>query len=139
MIREPRSVCPINRAVEILGDHWSMIVLREMIFAGGRHFGEFQQVEEGIAPNILSSRLKDLEEAGLITKQPAPRGHRVTYSLTEAGIQTVPVLIALGIWGSYRFGRPDDAPVEWDRFDELVNGGPAAAQLLMDRLRRQHL
>ncbi|GAB3886927.1 hypothetical protein GCM10027612_24840 [Microbispora bryophytorum subsp. camponoti] len=96
----PRSGCAINAAVEALGDQWSLIVLRDVIFGGRRHFRDLlANSDEGIASNILSSRLKALVAGGLLTHQDAGRGRRGTYSLTEAGIQTVPVMVALGSWG----------------------------------------
>jgi DNA-binding HxlR family transcriptional regulator len=87
--RPPRSGCAINAAIEVLGDPWSMLVLRDVIFGNRRHFRELLQgSEEGIASNILSSRLKRLVAAGLLTREEATRGQRAAYSLTEAGIQT---------------------------------------------------
>jgi DNA-binding HxlR family transcriptional regulator len=76
---------------------WSMLVLRDVSFGNRRYFRELLQgSEEGIASNILSSRLKRLVAAGLLARQEATRGHRAAYSLTEAGIQTLPVMAAMG-------------------------------------------
>ncbi|MYR59284.1 transcriptional regulator, partial [Streptomyces sp. SID625] len=73
---EPRSGCAINAAVEALGDRWSLIVLRDVVFGGRRHFRELLgHSEEGIASNILSSRLKALVADGLLTREQAERGH----------------------------------------------------------------
>src|SRR5688500_2988793 len=97
---EPRSGCPINATVEALGDQWSLIVLRDVIFGGRRHYRDLlARSEEGIASNILNSRLKSLVAAGLLTSESAGPGRRVVYSLTEAGVQTVPLMAALGSWG----------------------------------------
>ncbi len=134
---EPRSGCAINAAVEVLGDQWSLIVLRDVIFGGRRHFRELlSHSEEGIASNILSSRLKTLVAGGLLTREPAERGHRATYSLTEAGIQTVPVMVALGSWGLRH--RPT-TPELGVRARLLEEGGPQLWQDLMDELRELHL
>jgi DNA-binding HxlR family transcriptional regulator len=77
-----------------------MLVLRDVIFGNRRHFRELLQgSEEGIASNILSSRLQRLVAAGLLTREEATRGQRAAYSLTEAGIQTLPVMVAMGNWG----------------------------------------
>src|SRR5215210_7676432 len=95
-----RSGCPINAAVEVLGDPWAMLVLRDIIFGDRRHFRELiAGSEEGIATNILASRLKQLVAAGLLTRDEARRGQRAAYSLPEAGIQVLPVMVALGNWG----------------------------------------
>src|ERR1043165_5105621 len=89
----PRSGCPINQAVEVLGDPWAILVLRDIMFGNRRHFRELLTgSEEGIATNTLSSRLRRLTEAGLLTRQDAPRGQRAAYTLTEAGIQSIPVM-----------------------------------------------
>ncbi|MDI2125731.1 winged helix-turn-helix transcriptional regulator [Yinghuangia seranimata] len=133
----PRSGCPINAAVEALGDRWSLIVLRDVIFGGRRHFRDLlTHSQEGIASNILSSRLKALVAGGLLTQEEAGRGHRATYSLTEAGIQTVPILAALGTWG---LRHRDTTPELAVRARVLDEGGPELWADLMDELREQHL
>ncbi|MEN3538391.1 helix-turn-helix domain-containing protein [Microbispora sp. ZYX-F-249] len=133
----PRSGCAINAAVEALGDQWSLIVLRDVIFGGRRSFRDLLvNSEEGIASNILSSRLKALVAGGLLTHEDAGRGRRGTYSLTEAGIQTVPVMVALGSWGLRH--RPT-TPALAIRARLLEEGGPPLWDDLMDELREEHL
>ncbi|GAB3156311.1 winged helix-turn-helix transcriptional regulator [Microbispora hainanensis] len=134
---EPRSGCAINAAVEALGDRWSLIVLRDVVFGGRRHFRDLlANSEEGIASNILSSRLKALVAGGLLTHEDAGRGRRGTYSLTEAGIQTVPIMVALGSWGlRHRPTTPELAV----RARLLEEGGPPLWEDLMDELREAHL
>lgn len=134
---EPRSECPINAAVEVLGDRWSLLVLRDIIFGDRRYFRALLTGSvEGIASNILADRLKRLIDAGILTRGAAGRGQRARFSLTEAGIQTLPIICALGNWG-LRW-RPGSA--------ELRNGqqlmrdeGPAFVEELMDELRVRHL
>jgi DNA-binding HxlR family transcriptional regulator len=134
---EPRSGCAINAAVEALGDQWSLIVLRDVIFGGRRHFRELlTHSKEGIASNILSSRLKALLAGGLLTQEETGRGRRATYSLTEAGIQTVPIMVALGSWGMRH--RPT-TPELTVRARLLEEGGPSLWEDLMDELREVHL
>src|ERR1700712_1709614 len=100
MERAPRSGCPINQAVEAFGDRWSLLVLRDIVFGGRRHFRELLAGnQEGIASNILADRLRQLVAGGLLTRDDAGRGRRATYSLTEPAIQLVPVFAALGSWG----------------------------------------
>ena len=97
---EPRSGCPINAAVEVLGDRWSLLVLRDVIFGDRRYFRALLTGSiEGIASNILADRLMRLLDAGILTRGTAARGQRARFSLTEAGIQTLPILYALGNWG----------------------------------------
>lgn len=134
---EPRSGCAINAAVEALGDQWSLIVLRDVMFGGRRHFRELlTQSEEGIASNILSSRLKALVAGGLLTQEKVERGRRATYSLTEAGIQTIPIMVALGSWGMRHRPTTPELSV---RARLLEDGGRPLWQDLMDELREVHL
>lgn len=137
MREEPRSGCPINAGLEALGDPWALLVLRDIIFGNRRHFRELlRQSEEGIASNILSRRLKNLVAAGLLARGSAARGQRATYSLTEAGIQTVPIMVALGSWGlAHRQGTPELQL----RAELLRDGGPQLWAELMDELREAHL
>jgi DNA-binding HxlR family transcriptional regulator len=133
----PRSGCPINAAVEALGDQWSLIVLRDVIFGGRRHFRDLlAHSEEGIASNILSSRLKSLVAGGLLTQEDAGRGRRAAYSLTEAGIQTVPVMVALGSWGLRHRPTTPELSV---RAQLLEDAGPPLWEDMMDELREVHL
>ncbi|MFE7268360.1 winged helix-turn-helix transcriptional regulator [Streptomyces sp. NPDC057592] len=134
---KPRSGCAVNAAVEALGDQWSLIVLRDVMFGGRRHFRKLlSHSEEGIASNILSSRLKALVAGGLLTQEQAERGRRATYSLTEAGIQTVPIMVALGSWGMRHRPTTPELSV---RARLLEDGGPHLWEDLMDELREVHL
>src|SRR5215510_2624948 len=96
-----RSGCPINLTLEVVGDKWSLIVLRDMIFGNRRHFRELlANSQEGIASNILADRLKTLVEAGILTKADDPtHKQKSIYSLTEQGIQLLPVLAQMSGWG----------------------------------------
>ncbi|WP_231938962.1 winged helix-turn-helix transcriptional regulator [Brevibacterium sandarakinum] len=133
---EPRSGCAINAAVEVFGDSWSLIVLRDIVFGGRRHFRELLTLnDEGIASNMLASRLRKLVEEGLLTRADTVRGRRAAYSLTEAGIQVVPVMVALGAWGMNH--RPT-SPELTVRARILANS-PELVDDLMDELREVHL
>ena len=133
----PRSGCPINAAVEVLGDPWAMLVLRDIMFGNRRHFRELiAGSEEGIATNILASRLKQLVTAGLLTRDDARRGQRAAYSLTEAGIQVLPVMVALGDWG---LAHRDGERRLQVRAELLRDGGPELVAAMIDELRELHL
>lgn len=137
MRSEPRSGCPINAAVEVLGDPWSLVVLRDIIFGDRRYFRELLAgSEEGIASNVLASRLKSLVAAGLLIRDEAVRGQRARYSLTEAGIQTLPVLVALGSWGRVHRETTPELTIRQQLMEE---GGPALVADFMDELRELHL
>lgn len=134
---EPRSGCPINAAVEVFGDRWTLIVLRDIIFGDKRYFRELQAgSDEGIASNILADRLKKLVALGLLTKEDARSGQRARYNLTEPAIQLVPLFAQLGSWGARH--RPT-SPELGAAAEALEQGGPALWQEIIDDLRRSHL
>ena len=134
---ESRSDCPINAAVEVFGDRWTLIVLRDIVFGDKRYFRELQANSiEGIATNILADRLKRLLDTGLLTREDTRPGQRARYSLTEPAIQLIPVFAQLGSWGLRH--RPTNSPLN-ARAELLEQGGPALWQQFMDELRRSHL
>ena len=101
MIPQPRSACPINRSLEMLGDRWSLLILRDIVLHDRRSFRELLTgSEEGISAPVLSRRLTDLVETGFLTKSEVARGKQGRYSLTERGLATVPLLIELGRLGA---------------------------------------
>ncbi len=132
-----RSGCPINLTLEQLGDRWSLIVVRDVMFGNRRSFGDLlSQSEEGIASNILSDRLKKLTEGGLLSRAPDPaHKQKWVYSLTEPAIQLVPLLVQMGAWGR-RHTKPS-----WElsvRAELLEDGGPPLWDAFMDELRFMH-
>ena len=118
-----RSGCPVSISLEIFGDRWSLLIVRDMMVRGHRTFREFQDSGAGIATNILSDRLKKLEAAGLIEAEPSEEdGRRVYYRLTEKGIDLAPVLLELLIWGARheKTGAPCEVIDEMERNREAV-------------------
>lgn len=133
-----RSGCPINLTLEQLGDRWSLIVIRDVMFGNRRSYGELlAQSEEGIASNILADRLKRLTAAGLLTRRPdLHHRQKGIYSLSQAAIELVPLLVQMGAWGR----RHTPASAELSVLSELLeNGGPPLWSALMDELRHLHL
>jgi DNA-binding HxlR family transcriptional regulator len=133
-----RSGCPINLTLEVLGDRWSLIVIRDVMFGNRRRYRELLgRSEEGIASNVLADRLKRLVAAGLLSRTDNPRHKQsVIYSLTEPAIQLVPMLAAMGAWGRRH------APVSKElsiRAQLLEEGGPEMWEELMAELRASHL
>jgi DNA-binding HxlR family transcriptional regulator len=103
--REPkakrRSGCPVSISLEMLGDRWSLLIIRDLMVRGFRTFKEFQESGEGIATNILADRLKKLEAADLIVSETREADARkLDYRLTEKGISLAPVLLELLIWSA---------------------------------------
>lgn len=98
----PRSGCPVSIALELLGDRWSLLIVRDMMVRGYRTFREFQRSGEGIASNILSDRLQKLEAGCIVTREAATEDGRSThYRLTPKGIALAPVLLELLIWSAH--------------------------------------
>jgi DNA-binding HxlR family transcriptional regulator len=96
-----RSGCPLNASVEVLGDRWSLLIIRDMMLRGFRNYKEFLESYEGIATNILADRLRRLEAHGIITTEPDPSdGRKRIYSLTTKGIDLAPVLTEMVLWAA---------------------------------------
>jgi DNA-binding HxlR family transcriptional regulator len=138
---EPRSYCPINLSLEIFGDTWTLLVLRDMMFAKKRHFRELLQSDERISSNILADRLARLVEHGLLTKSDDPtHKQKAIYSLTEKAITLLPIVVQIGAWGSRWV--PDAKKLDGvsrKYLREIQEGGPRVWAKQMDELRAEHL
>jgi len=96
-----RSLCPINLALEVIGDRWSLLIVRDLMFSGRHHYRELFQSEEGISSNILAERLGRLVEVGVLSRTDDPtHKQKAIYKLTPMGIDLLPVIAALGSWGA---------------------------------------
>lgn len=133
-----RSGCPINLTLEVIGDRWSLIVIRDVMFGNRRHFRELlTRSEEGIASNILAARLKRLVEQGLLTKADDPtHKQKAIYSLTEKAIALVPVFAQIGAWGRRFLPVSEELSI---RAQLLEEGGPPLWEEFMEELRAIHL
>jgi DNA-binding HxlR family transcriptional regulator len=97
----PRSGCPVNISLEVFGDRWSLLIVRDLMVRGFTTFQDFVDSGEGIATNILADRLKRLRRCGIVTGEKDEKdGRRVIYRLTEKGIDLAPVMLELLIWGA---------------------------------------
>ena len=138
MTLDRRSGCPINLSLEVFGDRWSLIILRDVIFGGRRHFRELlNHSMEGIASNILADRLKRLLDLGMLTRADDPtHKQKAIYSLTEMSIQLVPIMAQLGAWGRAWLPVSEELSI---RAELLEKGGPDLWNRFMDELRAEHL
>jgi DNA-binding HxlR family transcriptional regulator len=138
MRKTRRSGCPINLTLEMLGDRWSLIVIRDVMFGNRRHYGDLlRQSEEGIASNILASRLKRLVKAGLLSRTDDPtHKQKAIYSLTETSIQLVPLLAHMGAWGRRHTPVSRELSI---RAQLLEAGGERMWKAFMAELRSIHL
>ena len=113
-----RSGCPVSISLEIFGDRWSLLIIRDLMTRGYRTFKEFQGSGEGIATNILADRLHTLEAARILVAEPAPNdARRIHYRLTEKGIDLAPILLDLLLWGARheKTGAPCEVMAEMAR------------------------
>ena len=133
-----RSGCPINLTLKMLGDRWSLILIRDVMFGNRRHYRELLSLsEEGIASNILAARLKRLVETGLLSRRDDPTHKQKTiYSLTEPAIQLVPLLAQMGAWGRRHTPASHELSV---RAELLEKGGEPMWEAFMAELRSIHL
>src|SRR6266540_2258017 len=107
--RPRRSGCPLNAFLEVLGDPWALLVVRDLLFRAKRTYGEFLRGGEGVATNILARRLRLLQDHGIVEATPDPRdARRAVYRLTEKGLDLAPVLVEMILWGAKHFST--DAP-----------------------------
>ena len=109
MTAKKRSDCPISNSLDIWGDKWSLLIIRDLMFAKECTYGDFLKAPEGIATNILASRLQALEENKIIEKLPHPESKaKVLYRLTKKGIDLLPVMIEINLWAEKYFSIPAD-------------------------------
>jgi DNA-binding HxlR family transcriptional regulator len=96
-----RSHCPVNFALEAIGDRWALLILRDIVFRGKRTYGEFLKSEEGFATNILAARLEHLLAEGILRREKDEAdGRKDIYSLTEKGLDLVPVIFEMMLWSA---------------------------------------
>jgi DNA-binding HxlR family transcriptional regulator len=102
------STCPVAFALDLFGDRWTLLVVRDLMLRGDKTYGELLDGGEGIATNILADRLRTLEAAGIVTARPDPaNGRRKIYSLTAKGLDLAPVVIEIVRWSGLHDDRPD--------------------------------
>lgn len=119
----------------MVGDRWTLLIVRDMMFAGKRYYREFLQSEEGISTSVLADRLDKLVQLGLLTKgEDESHKQKARYSLTEQGISLLPVIVALSGWTQKHFPETRRPEVK-----ALLEGGEALVKKLQARLRREHL
>jgi DNA-binding HxlR family transcriptional regulator len=135
---EHRSGCPINLTLEVLGDKWSLLIIRDIIFGNRRHFRELlNKSEEGIASNILADRLRTLVLEGIVTRADDPtHKQKAIYSLTEKGIELLPVLAQMSVWGRKYLPVSEELSI---RAQLLEEGGPKLWKDFIAELREAHL
>jgi DNA-binding HxlR family transcriptional regulator len=104
-----RSDCPLSQSLDVFGDKWSLLIIRDLMFGNKCTYNDFLKSEEGIATNILATRLKGLEENGVIEKSAHPDSKaKILYKLTQKGIDLLPIIMEVYIWSDKYLTIPAD-------------------------------
>ena len=132
-----RSHCPINFTLEHFGDKWSFLIIRDLMFKGKRHYNEFLEAGEKVSTSVLGDRLKKLEEMGIISKgEDTVKKSRIRYSLTQKGIDLLPILLEMIIWGSVK----DELTVSPEDFmDQAMQNKELLIKQIRGNLIKEHL
>jgi DNA-binding HxlR family transcriptional regulator len=118
-----RSHCAVNYGVEIFGDRWSLLIIRDIVFDGKRTYGEFLKSEEGIATNVLATRLAFLEAQGILARSPNPDDKRKDfYTLTEKGLDLIPIVLNIVLWSAKHDAKSYVRNL--DEFVDRLNANP---------------
>ncbi|MCS3532020.1 helix-turn-helix domain-containing protein [Chryseobacterium sp. JUb7] len=108
-MNKKRSDCPISCSLEMWGDKWSLLIIRDLMIKKECTYGDFLKADEKIATNILASRLQNLLENGIIVKKDHPENKlKILYRLTEKGIDLIPLIVEINLWGDQYLTIPDD-------------------------------
>ena len=134
-----RSDCPLNFGLEIFGDKWTLLIIRDLMFFGKQYFNEFLSSNEGISTNILAARLSLLENENFIKKE-NDKAHKqkIIYSLTEKGIALLPIIIEIGLWSEH-YAAPLLNPNRDIILGEVKKNKDEGLQTIKDRLYKIHI
>ena len=136
-MKKYKSYCPQYLTLDVIGDKWTLLIIRDMIIEGKRYFREFLQSEEKIASNILASRLQSLEKEGIIhTKKDPHHKQKIIYLLTQKGIDLFPILLENARW-SLKYKPVDRNDAEKAR--AILDGGTKKMKSIMEQLRKNHI
>jgi len=134
---ELRSHCPINFTLEHFGDKWSFLIIRDLMFKGKRHYNEFLEAGEHVSTSVLGNRLKRLEEMGIISSgEDSVKKSRIRYSLTQKGIDLLPILLEMIIWGGIN-DELTESPEEF--MDKAINDRESLIKQLREKLINDHV
>ncbi|PJZ83472.1 winged helix-turn-helix transcriptional regulator [Leptospira harrisiae] len=130
-----RSECPLSCSLDIFGDKWSLLIIRDMMFFNKSTYGDFLKSEEGIATNILAARLQSLEENDLIEKTEHPTSKaKVLYQLTNKAIELLPILVEIQLWAEKYFEIPAEIK---SQLKEVKKGKEEFMKVMTRKLKKQ--
>ena len=134
---EPRSECPISGSLDIWGDKWSLLIIRDLMFAKKNTYGEFLKSDEKISTNILAARLLALEEAGIVEKLDHPDSKaKIWYQLTPKGIDLLPLIVEISVWAEKYSVIPEDIQRMLDAMKKDKEGALRAKMLELTVMRK---
>ena len=132
-----RSHCPINFTLEHFGDKWSLLIIRDLMFKEKRHYNEFLESNEKVSTSVLGDRLKMLEENKIISKgKDDVKKSRIKYSLTKKGIDMLPILIDMIIWGGF---YDDKTQAEKVFLTQATKNREYLISSIREKLEKEHL
>lgn len=133
-----RCDCPFTSALDVLGDKWMLVIIKQMLMEDKETFKDFIESKEAIATNILSTKLKMLESLDIITKTKRPNNKKTNlYLLTEKGLALTPILIELAIWSDQYLRDINPAMIQGDAIDLLRNDKAAFASIIKNKYRQK--
>ena len=134
-----RCNCPITSALDIVGDKWTLVIIKQMLFEGKKTFKDFSESDEAIASNILSSRLKMLEEYKMITKEKLPDNKKTNiYLLTEKGLSLTPTIVELTLWSEGNIREFHPKLYSDDRIEMVTNNKDGFIKMLRENYKTEN-
>jgi DNA-binding HxlR family transcriptional regulator len=128
-----RCNCPITSALDIVGDKWTLVIIKQMLLEGKKTFKEFSESDEAIASNILSSRLKMLEEYKMISKKKLPHNKKTNiYILTEKGLGLTPTIVELTLWSDGNIREYNSSIISDSRIAMVKNNKEASIKMIVE-------
>ncbi len=138
MRQDFRCDCPFTSALDVLGDKWMLVIVKQMLVEGKETFKDFTESDEAIATNILSAKLKFLEEVGIIIKTKQPGNKKTNlYLLTDKGLALTPILLELAIWSDKHLREMNPTIVNGKEMEFLRNDKAAFADILVTKYREK--
>ncbi len=132
-----RSHCPINFTLDHFGDKWSLLIIRDLMFKGKRHYNEFFDSEEKVSTSVLGDRLKMLESLKIISKgSDGVKKSRIKYSLTKKGISLLPIMVEMIVWGAL---NDDDTEAGNDFIIQATKDRDNLISTIQEKLEKEHL
>jgi DNA-binding HxlR family transcriptional regulator len=133
-----RCNCPITSALDIVGDKWTLVIIKQMLLEGKKTFKDFSESDEAIASNILSSRLKMLEEYKIISKEKLPNNKKTNiYLLTEKGLELTPTIVELTLWSDGNIREYNSSIISDSRIEMIKNNKEKSIKILVENYKQK--